>query len=304
MFERVRRGLPSSRLEFDRCLEALASATGPCHDAHVIPLRDNIPSSTFPWVNVAILVACSLVFLVQLAGSGESDLAERFGMIPARVLDADRTIPVEERFVVRTPIGARYLERTREMAPSAVPGFATLLTCMFLHGGWLHFLGNMWFLWIFGDNVEDRFGHGRYLVFYLAAGVGASLSHLLTAPSSTVPTIGASGAIAAVMGAYLMLYPRARMLVLVPILLFMQLMVLPAALFLGLWFALQLFQGTLAIGATQSGGVAWWAHIGGFAIGALTAWLLRRSGRLRSAPLAVALTARRLGRGPGEPRSF
>jgi len=269
----------------------------------VIPLRDNIPSSTFPVVNLAIIVACTLVFLVQLA-DGEGRLVERFAMVPARVLDASVAIPVDEAVAVDTAYGPRWVRHTRAMEPSAVPGWATLLTCTFLHGGWLHFLGNMWFLWIFGDNVEDRFGHAGYLLFYLAAGVGASLVHLASGPGSTMPTLGASGAIAGVMGAYLLLYPRARVLVLVPIFFFIQLMVFPAALFLGLWFLLQLFQGTLAIASVQAGGVAWWAHIGGFAIGVAAAWLLRGAGRLRAAPVPETLVAHRIGRPSGPTTRF
>lgn len=271
----------------------------------MIPIRDNIPSRTFPWVNVAIVVACSVTFVVQLADA-DGRLVERFGMVPARVVDASAAVPVIEAVAIDTPFGPRYLERTRAMLPSAVPGWATLLTCTFLHGGWLHFLGNMWFLWIFGDNVEDRLGHGGYALFYLAAGVGASGVHLVSGPGSTVPTIGASGAIAGVMGAYLLLYPRARVLVLVPIVFVFQFFVFPAALFLGLWFLLQLFQGALSIGAVRAGGVAWWAHAGGFAFGLATVALLRATGRLGPEPAAEVLVGRRAGatargggRGPG-----
>jgi membrane associated rhomboid family serine protease len=138
----------------------------------------------------------------------------------------------------------------------------------------MHFLGNMWFLFIFGNNVEDRYGHVGYLLFYLGGGVAASLVHLATNADSPIPTIGASGAIAAVMGAYFVSYPRAMVVALVPLLVFYQVMVLPAALFLGVWFLLQFFQGALAIGSGASEGVAWWAHIGGFAVGAAVTGLL------------------------------
>jgi hypothetical protein len=157
----------------------------------------------------------------------------------------------------------------------------TVLTCIFLHGGWMHFLGNVWFLHIFGDNVEDRLGHIGYLLFYLGCGVAASFTHLMTNASSEVPTIGASGAIAGVMGAYFLLYPRAMVLSAVPIVYFMEMVVLPAPLFLGIWFLLQFVSGALSITAMETTGVAWWAHIGGFAAGFVVALLLRATGETR-----------------------
>lgn len=247
----------------------------------MIPLRDNVPTRRRPVVNVAFIVLTTLAFLAQLRQApGEPSLVERYGMIPARVVDPDAVITVPE--VRRLGPDSRYaVRRERPAAPAAVAPWLTLLTCIFLHGGWMHFLGNMWFLWIFGDNVEDRFGRLGYIAFYLACGVGASAVHLVSAPSSPVPTIGASGAIAGVMGAYFVLYPRAKVLTLVPLFVFIEILVLPASLFLGVWFALQFFQGAFTIGATQSTGVAWWAHVGGFAIGFLAARVLRR--RLRPA---------------------
>jgi membrane associated rhomboid family serine protease len=142
----------------------------------------------------------------------------------------------------------------------------------------------MWFLHIFGDNVEDRLGHIGYFVFYLGCGVAASAAHLFTNASSTIPTIGASGAIAGVMGGYMLLYPHARVLTLVPIFFIIEIMVLPAHVFLGIWFLLQFFQGTLSISATEASGVAWWAHIGGFAAGLLALHLLRKAGALGPEP--------------------
>lgn len=204
-------------------------------------------------------------------------LVERYGMIPARVLHADDTITVRESVPVRTPFGIQVQEVAREIAPAGVPASLTLLTCIFLHGGWMHFLGNMWFLFIFGDNVEDRFGHLGYLVFYLAAGIAASAAHLASNPDSVVPTIGASGAIAGVMGAYFCLYPKAMVMAVIPIVFFFEMIVLPAPVFLGIWFVLQLFQGV----STQATGVAWWAHIGGFVIGLAVAAVLNQFHRLR-----------------------
>jgi membrane associated rhomboid family serine protease len=162
-----------------------------------------------------------------------------------------------------------------------MPAIFTLLTCVFLHGGWLHFLGNMWFLHIFGDNVEDRFGHVGFLIFYLVGGVAASAIHLLSEPGSTVPTIGASGAIAAVMGAYFVWYPHALIKTLIPIFFFFTIAVVPAALFLAIWFVLQFFQGAASISATKTEGVAWWAHVGGFGAGYLIAGFLGRTPALK-----------------------
>jgi membrane associated rhomboid family serine protease len=145
----------------------------------------------------------------------------------------------------------------------------TLFTSMFLHGSWFHVISNMMALYIFGDNVEDRLGHARYLLFYVLGGVLAGAAHIVAYPQSRLPTVGASGAIAAVLGAYLILYPRARVITLIPILFFWRVVNIPAPVYLGLWFVLQLFSGTLALAAAtfQGGGVAWWAHIGGFVAG-------------------------------------
>jgi hypothetical protein len=260
----------------------------------MIPLRDNIPYRTFPIVNYAMIALCALAFLVQLLEREDApSLVERLGMIPARVLHPDRPVELKDyavRIVERPVLTQRgvqvqpvqeVVEVTRPAAPPLVPPIFTLLTCVFLHGGWMHFLGNMWFLHIFGDNVEDRFGHAGYLLFYLACGVAASLAHLLSGPNSTIPTIGASGAIAGVMGAYLVSYPHARVQTLVPIVFLIQIVVLPAPVFLGIWFVIQFFQGVATVTDVESTGVAWWAHIGGFAAGAAAAWLLDKGHVLR-----------------------
>ncbi|MBI1902765.1 MAG: rhomboid family intramembrane serine protease [Planctomycetia bacterium] len=247
----------------------------------MIPLRDNIPSRTLPVVNYAIIGVCALVFIVQLLEDPEKpSLVERLGMVPARITDPSRRIEAVQYRAVRTSSGIEVEKVSRPMAQPLVPAIFTLVTCVFLHGGWMHFLGNMWFLWIFGDNVEDRFGHWTYLGFYLAWGVAASAAHLAVSPGSEVPTIGASGAIAGVMGAYLILYPKAMVLTLVPLGYFMEMLVLPAALFLGIWFVIQFFQGALSILSTQATGVAWWAHIGGFAAGMAVVGLLKAVGFL------------------------
>src|SRR5918992_185278 len=142
--------------------------------------------------------------------------------------------------------------------------WAAVVTSMFLHGGWLHFLGNMLYLWIFGDNVEDRMGHGRFILFYLICGAAAALAHVFVNPSSLVPTIGASGAIAGVMGAYFVLYPHSRVLALVPLFIIWEIIEVPAILFLGIWFLMQFFSGVGSIaaqGGVETGGVAFWAHV-------------------------------------------
>lgn len=240
----------------------------------MIPLRDDIPSRRLPLMNYAIIAFTSLIFLLQLGLARDPDrkVEEKFGMIPLRVLHPHQKMTVTELVQIR----GRVYEREREIVASPIPNWLTLLTCIFLHGGWMHFLGNMWFLFIFGDNVEDRLGHALYLFFYLASGIAASFVHLITNTGSGVPTVGASGAIAGVMGAYFVLFPHARVLSIIPLFVFVQVVNLPASLFLGIWFVIQFFQGTLAITSSETGGVAWWAHIGGFAVGFLVGWLFKQ----------------------------
>jgi membrane associated rhomboid family serine protease len=248
----------------------------------MIPLRDNIPPRTFPFVNYSMIAICVVVFLAQLADTsdGIDQLVDYLGMVPARVFHPDEPITVREPLVVQTPEGMRKVLIERDLPALPFSPWLTLLTCTFLHGGWLHILGNLWFLHIFGDNVEDRLGHFGYLVFYVGCGLAASIAHLMFNASSTMPTIGASGAIAGVMGAYLYLYPRANVVTLVPIIFFLQVMVIPAPVFLIIWFAIQFFEG-ISITSHSTGGVAWWAHIGGFAVGFVVAWLLGQAHQLR-----------------------
>jgi len=222
----------------------------------MLPIRVDIPSSRFPAVTVGIIAVNVLVFLQELKlGSRLDDMLVEFAIIPARY-----TVPDVARLF---------------SLPQQV--FA-LFSSMFLHGGWLHLLGNMWTLWIFGDNVEDRLGRVRYLGLYLAGGLAAALLHIFTNAGSGVPTIGASGAIAAVMGAYFRFYPHARIQTLVPPFFFGPYFVLPAVLFLGWWFLLQFFNGALSLHASGQGfsGVAWWAHVGGFIFGFGIALFARR----------------------------
>jgi membrane associated rhomboid family serine protease len=160
--------------------------------------------------------------------------------------------------------------------------WTTVATSMFLHGGWAHFLGNMLYLWIFGDNVEDRFGHGRYLAFYLLCGAAAAMLQVAFSAGSRVPMVGASGAIAGVLGAYFVMFPRSRVLTLVPIFIIVQLVEVPAIVLLGLWFVLQLLSGVGSLGQRADvGGVAFWAHAGGFVVGMIGVFLFRRPERQR-----------------------
>lgn len=223
----------------------------------MIPIRDTIKSRTFPFVTVLLILANAAAFLYELRlGPQLNEWIEVMGFVPAR-------------FVFWERLGGDSLSPLR---------FVPIFTAMFLHGGWAHFLGNMLYLWIFGDNVEDRLGHGRYLVFYLVCGVGAFVFQAVSDPQSTFPAIGASGAIAGVLGAYLILYPRSRVLTLVPIFIFPWFVEIPAVIYLGIWFLLQLANGAMQLSskAGEAGGVAWWAHIGGFVLGIVLCLVLRR----------------------------
>lgn len=237
----------------------------------MIPLRDANPTRRTPyftWGLIAINVA--LFFLWQPLGSAAESQVP--GLPPG----------VTQGVVFSYCHGAIPEELTSfEPLPdvdAACDGksvAASLFTAMFLHGGLLHLGGNMLYLWIFGNNVEDRMGHVRFLLFYLIGGIAATYAHVATEPSSTIPLIGASGAIAAVLGAYIVLWPHARILTAI-IFYFITVVQLPAALVLGFWFVLQFFQGALTLGAEAAGGVAWFAHIGGFVFGAGVAWLFYR----------------------------
>jgi membrane associated rhomboid family serine protease len=213
-------------------------------------LKDTIPSSRIPYLTYGLISLNCAVFLYQLSlGARLTDFVYAYGVIPFRFL---HTIPSE-------------------------PGeLVTPLSAMFLHGGWGHLLGNMLYLYIFGNNVEDRLGRGRYLLFYLACGVASFLAQIVFQSNSMVPNVGASGAIAGVLGAYFLLFPRARVLTLVPLFFFFPVVEIPAFFFLGIWFLIQFLSGAATIGRTSAltGGVAWWAHIGGFLAGMLLLKLL------------------------------
>ena len=212
----------------------------------MIPLRDINPTRTVPLVNVAIIVVNVAAFLYEVSlGQHLELLFSEYAVIPRHVVAS--------------------------FSNYQVGGLASLFTSMFLHGGWLHLGGNMLYLWIFGDNVEEKMGHGRYLIFYLLCGLTATGVHIVVDPASTMPTVGASGAISGVLAAYLFMFPKAKVVTLIPIFVFLQVVELPALVVLGMWFILQFFNGLISLGFETAGmgGVAWWAHIGGFAAGAI-----------------------------------
>jgi membrane associated rhomboid family serine protease len=224
----------------------------------MIPLRDDNPPQRVPFVTRLLIVINLLAYVYELSlGDGMTEFLRDWGVVPGRLiasLGGQTSLPVE---------------------------LLTLLTSLFLHGGWLHVLGNMWYLWIFGDNVEDRMGHVRFLLFYLAAGCVAALVHSALMSGSPVPTIGASGAIAGVLGAYALAFPRARVLTLIPVFFFFQVIPIPALVLLGIWFLIQFVAGALTAGGA-SGGVAWWAHVAGFVFGFLVMGLFMRRQRSRA----------------------
>ncbi len=202
----------------------------------MFPIRDHNPSGRTPYVTLALIALNVIVFLATYVSASDWDLARTYatwGMVPGRLM--------------------------------AGQGYETLITHMFLHGGWMHILGNMLFLWIFGDNLEDLLGHVRFLLFYIVSGLAAAALQIAPDPMSPVPMVGASGAIAGVMGGYLLMFPKARVDVLVIIIIFFRIFTLPAWVILGLWLGIQVFSGLAT--PTDAGGVAYWAHVGGFAAG-------------------------------------
>ncbi|NNF84389.1 MAG: rhomboid family intramembrane serine protease [Deltaproteobacteria bacterium] len=223
----------------------------------MIPLKDTIPPARTPYVNYGLIAFNVAAFLYQLAlGDRHVDFVYSYGLIPFRFLQMAFRDPGE---------------------------LLTPLTAMFLHGGWGHLRGNMLYLYIFGNNVEDMLGRGRYLLFYLMCGVLSFIVQVVFQSTSMVPNVGASGAIAGVLGAYFLLFPRARVLTLVPLFFFFPVVEIPAFFFLGIWFLIQFLSGAATIGRTSAlmGGVAWWAHIGGFLTGMLLLKLFRPRGSAR-----------------------
>jgi membrane associated rhomboid family serine protease len=233
----------------------------------MLPLYDDNPSRSRPWVTYALIVINVLVFLYQISlpDAALAHFVYEYAVVPKAFF--------------------RDLHAVEHGRVAAVQGLLPLFTNMFMHGGWLHLGGNMLFLYIFGDNVEDRMGHARYLGFYLTAGLIASLAHAWSAPGSTLPSLGASGAISGVLGAYAMLFPYAQVQTLITLGFFFTFRRIPAWVFLAVWFVLQSFQGLASLGVhstATTGGTAWWAHIGGFVFGIVVGVLLRTSQPTRS----------------------
>jgi membrane associated rhomboid family serine protease len=219
----------------------------------MIPIRDDQPRFSTPYITYFIVALNVVIFLFELSVGAQSRgqlnaLIYEFGVVP--------------RQVTGSLTGASQL--------GLVGAVITIFTSMFLHGSWLHIIGNMWVLWIFGDNIEDHLGHFSYLVFYLVCGCAAAVTHILLNAGSNVPTVGASGAIAGIMGAYFLLYPKARVLTIVPLIIFFTFWWLPAWIVLGYWFLIQFLSGaatSVAYSSSSSGGIAFWAHVGGFVAG-------------------------------------
>ncbi len=226
----------------------------------MIPLRDENPSRTIPIVNIFLILANLSVFIYQnfFVQGGAGPLFTRLGFIPYELTHAVDIAP-------------------KNLAP--VP--LTIITSMFMHAGWIHFLGNMLYLWIFGDNIEDALGHFKYLFFYLLCGVSASLTHGLVNFSSQVPTVGASGAVAGVLGAYMFLFPGARVRTLFIVFVFIRVISVPAIILLGYWILIQVLSVMTEFGSRTGGGVAWFAHIGGFVTGLVLVILMRKRRKKR-----------------------
>src|SRR5882762_5741023 len=219
----------------------------------MIPLRDRNPSGTFPVLTLTLILVNVFVFIYEVSlGPSVTSFIKHYALTPAVVTGSLR-------------YGTVNFSDT----------FAPFFTSMFLHGGWMHLILNMWFLWIFGDNVEDTLGAFRYLCFYFLCGLGAALTQFAIQPHSAVPMLGASGAIAGVLGAYAVLFPGARVVTLVPIVFFLQIIEIPAIVILGYWFVLQILSGSLTALTPTQGGTAFWAHVGGFAAGAFLILLMR-----------------------------
>jgi len=231
----------------------------------MIPIRDLNPTRSTPWITWMVLVVCGLVYLWQalLPDPASRDFLFTWALIPRRL-----TVLQDQQ------------------------AWLTVLTSMFMHGGFWHVLGNLWFLHIFGDNVEDNMGSGRFTAFYLLCGAAAALTQILTNPLSPVPMVGASGAIAGVLAAYLVLFPKARVVTLIPIVIFLHWMEIPAFVFIALWFVYQFFAGLTALGQS-GGGVAYWAHIGGFVAGLGLVFVFRRT---RPVPMRVSYAPPGMGR--------
>ena len=213
----------------------------------MIPLKDNNPTRTFPFITIALIVINCILFIIELTqGKYLITFIESFGCIPYEI-----TMGTDVEPFIFFPVRL------------------TIITSMFLHGGWMHLVGNMLYLWIFGNNIEDRLGHFRFIIFYLFIGVIASLTQIMVNPFSTIPQIGASGAVSGILGAYILLFPKTKVLTLIPLFYIIRIISLPAFVVLGFWIVLQIINGFVSLSYTAQGGVAFFAHIGGFIAGLL-----------------------------------
>jgi len=220
----------------------------------MFPYKDDNPTTSFPSVTIGIISLNIVVFILQVLSGGDGQrIVFAYGAIPHNIVSFESTQPIHP--------------------------FLTIFTSMFMHGGLFHIFGNMLYLWIFGNNIEDRLGHVRFIIFYLFCGIAAALSHVLTAAGSNVPMIGASGAVSGVLGAYLLLFPYARIHTVIFLGFFVQTVQIPALIVIGFWAIIQVVNGLIAQGALNQGGVAWFAHMGGFIAGLITIklWQPRRS---------------------------
>jgi len=220
----------------------------------MFPYKDDNPTTSFPSVTIGIISLNIVVFILQVLSGGDGQrIVFAYGAIPHNIVSFESTQPIHP--------------------------FLTIFTSMFMHGGLFHIFGNMLYLWIFGNNIEDRLGHVRFIIFYLFCGIAAALSHVLTAAGSNVPMIGASGAVSGVLGAYLLLFPYARIHTVIFLGFFVQTVQIPALIVIGFWAIIQVVNGLIAQGALNQGGVAWFAHVGGFIAGLITIklWQPRRS---------------------------
>ncbi len=224
----------------------------------MIPLKDTTSRKTFPYVTLLLILVNGAVFIheISLSHAASEAFIRTYALSPAKIALALQ--------------GHRY---------TLGQAFFPLITCMFLHAGWLHIIGNMWFLWIFGGNVEDRMGPAPYLLFYLLCGIGSGVAQVFFSWGSHIPSLGASGAIAGVLGAYIVFFPRSQILTLIPLLIIWFTARIPAWIFIGLWFLIQFASGVSSIAQAATGGVAWWAHVGGFLLGLFIAAIVRGLGK-------------------------
>ena len=265
----------------------------------MIPLRDTIPTQKTPFLNYGLIAGCVGVWLLQvsLSQAGFIRFLYQYGLVPGALLDGQVVVDIQ----VIGGGGLMPSQLRPVLEDAGLPAtILPLFTSMFLHGGWMHLIGNMLFLYIFGDNIEDASGHGRYLLFYLLGGMAGAGAQMAVGPGVLTPMVGASGAIAGVLGAYMVIYPRSQVVTLIPFM-FIMLVRIPAVVFLGLWFVFEFISGASSLGQVGGGGVAYWAHVGGFVAGTVTGmlYLIYRPRASKKAPDLLDILGRgRRRRGP------